>query len=208
MKAKKNDIQEKINRPNNFVMRREEIARLSEAAFHEKGYVQTSLRDIANHTGISLGSLTYHFGDRSDLVQFCARQYKLSFIKEIETLCKKAVDTESLVKGFIKIVVNAVVNDSKTHSLWYQAKSEALFDDTFYEMVTEIELKLQEVVAATLAAAEKLSGDSIDFDRLQAYWLLDNMFQHYLLEQVNEHAKVKNNFRKALKKFFEKTLGF
>ena len=45
-----------------------EILAAAQSFFNEKGYQETTMRDIASALGISLGNLTYHFHKKEDLM--------------------------------------------------------------------------------------------------------------------------------------------
>ena len=201
MSTRKATIREKLDQPNNFIMRRMDIAQRSQPAFFEKGYVKTSLRDIANQTGISLGSLTYHFEDRSELIQFCVSQYKLQFIDDIRAACESADNIDNFINQFINIMVKAATKEAKTHSLWYQAKSQALFDDSFMETVIDIDQKLEQVISQAMDCIEQLTDKRFTLNRQQTYWALDGMFQHYLLEQINGRKKIGHRFDTEIRAF-------
>lgn len=47
---------------------KEEILKTAQTFFNEKGYQETTMRDIASALRISLGNLTYHFHKKEDLM--------------------------------------------------------------------------------------------------------------------------------------------
>ena len=47
---------------------KEEILKTAQTFFYEKGYQETTMRDIASALRISLGNLTYHFHKKEDLM--------------------------------------------------------------------------------------------------------------------------------------------
>ena len=56
------------------------IAESAITALQELGFANTSLRDIAAKSDMSLGMLHYYFEDRSDLIIYCVRIYKQDFV--------------------------------------------------------------------------------------------------------------------------------
>jgi AcrR family transcriptional regulator len=59
--------------------KKRQIAESAINALQELGYANTSLRDIASKSGMSLGILHYYFEDRSDLIIYCVKTYKTGF---------------------------------------------------------------------------------------------------------------------------------
>ena len=64
--------------------KRQQIASSAIEALTQLGYANTSMRDIAAVSDMSLGMLTYYFGDKSDLIIYCVTTYKSDFVSANE----------------------------------------------------------------------------------------------------------------------------
>lgn len=160
------------------------------------GYANTSLRDIAANSELSLGMLHYYFEDKTQLIVYCVRIYKEGFIQTIQTTLETADDEEKALSAFAKGLANAIIEDAETHKLWYDIRSQAMFDDVFQPVVKEIEAALIEVVSV---AATKL-GRTLDVPIF--YAALDGVFRF----QMQEYCTGVHKTRNEIAKIFEKLL--
>jgi AcrR family transcriptional regulator len=200
---RKSFVEQRINQPNKFVERRKEIADKALEALAKKGYAKTSLRDIAAQADISLGSLSYYFEDKSAMIQYCTRRYKRKFISDLLDLTTKPLSTKEFVDQFIDVFVHAITEDQDVHRLWYDSKIQSLFDETFQNTVGGIEEELSNMVTVVIHHLESLSGKKSPVAPQQAYWLLDGMFQHFLMAGMFGEKHVDEKLQKELKLFFD-----
>ena len=59
-----------------FAERRRLLAEAALQTLAERGYARTSLREIAQNTEFSHGTLHYYFRDKVELITYCVRRYK------------------------------------------------------------------------------------------------------------------------------------
>ena len=128
-----------------------ELAGHAIVALSELGYARTSMRDIAAQSGRSIGALNYYFEDKSDLITFCVRLYKENFVSQIDEIINSAGTGDVLINAFIEGLVDAVSGDAQTHRLWYDIRSQALFDESFHAISNEIEQALIDMVGRLIA---------------------------------------------------------
>lgn len=110
------------------------------------GYANTSLRDIAAKSEVSLGILHYYFEDRRDLIIYCVRVYKQDFVASIRHALDRATGRDAVIDTVIDALAGAlafsITKDAPTHRLWYDIRNQALFGDMFRPVAAEIETML------------------------------------------------------------------
>lgn len=184
--------------------RDEKKRQIAESAIHalkELGYANTSLRDIAAKSDLSLGMLHYYFEDRTDLIIYCVQQYKLQFLRNITEALEQAEGREQVIDAFSDALVTSIIDDEMTHRLWYDIRNQAMFDDTFRPVVNEIETMLIGLVEnATERAGREIGGES----GLQ-YALLDGAFRYLMQGQIGPSPRSRQEllvaFRGLLQQF-------
>lgn len=155
--------------------RKDELANAAIDALKQLGYARTSLRDIAELSGVSVGMLHYYFDDKTDLIKFCVRKYKADFVAELDAVLSNRAAGESVAQAFAIGLCESIRREAETHRLWYDIRSQALFDPDFREVVEEIEEQLVALVSRVfrqigLPEETALSG----------YFALDGAFRYYL----------------------------
>jgi TetR/AcrR family transcriptional repressor of bet genes len=203
LKSKKTLLESRINKPNKFEVRRQQLAEATLAALGEFGYAKTSLRDIAAKSEFSLGTLHYYFLDKDDLIAYCVRIYKRHFIDDVNQLVAAAADLETLKRDFISYFVNTVSSDSESHRLWYDIRSQAMFDPQFRPLVAELDQSLSEMISAIAQRIQDFIGRPLALNANHTYWILDGMFQHYLLAYIEGTENADVEFESELTKFVD-----
>ena len=69
--------------------RRAQIAAAAARLFAEKGYAETSMRDIAAAVGMGLGAMYYHIESKEDLLAQIHEEYVGSIVVELERICAR-----------------------------------------------------------------------------------------------------------------------
>ncbi|WP_155829143.1 TetR/AcrR family transcriptional regulator [Halomonas huangheensis] len=174
-----------------------EIAVSTLDALKRIGYANTTMRDIAAHSGMSLGSLTYYFTDKAELITYCVRLYKSEFIGRIEDAVRIHHDTGKVLDSLAEELARSITDDLSTHRLWYDIRSQAMFDPAFRPVVAEIEDKLKETVGIALQAA----GMQDEYFSQLGYAMLDGVFR-LLLQNTSgdeqQHEQLVRQLRSAL----------
>lgn len=181
--------------------KKRQIAKSAIEALKELGYANTSLRDIAEKSDMSLGMLHYYFEDRSDLIIYCVSIYKEEFVRNISEALDNAEGRDVVIEEFSQALVTSIVDDEMTHRLWYDIRTQAMFDETFRPVVSEIEGKLIGIVKAAFLKAGHVAPADIEL----SYALLDGVFRFMMQSQIPRHTvtrdEMTNVFRSLLGKF-------
>lgn len=181
--------------------KKRQIAESAILALKELGYANTSLRDIAEKSDMSLGMLHYYFEDRTDLIIYCVSIYKEEFVRNIAEALEQSQGRDAVIEEFSKALVASIIDDEMTHRLWYDIRTQAMFDETFRPIVNEIETKLIGIVRTAFVKA----GHEAPADISLSYALLDGVFRFLMQNQIAQpgltRTEMTNVFRVLLGKF-------
>ena len=70
------------------------------------------------------------------------------------------------------------------HSLWYDLRTQSLFEDSLREAVTLIDKTLEEMIWRVVSRYAELAGRPVAMTPAAAYGVLDGLFQRALLGHV------------------------
>ncbi len=164
----------------------------------QRGFANTSLRDIAEESGVSVGVLHYYFEDKVDLISYCVQIYKEGFIERLDNVLHTA-DTEELVLSeTIDRLADAVMNDGELHRLWYDIRSQAMFDSNFSKVVDELEEAL-----AAHSARFLIRVNYTHIDPKEYYLSVDGRFRYYLQRSLAGDRNAHENLKQSLYTLFE-----
>ncbi|GLT11140.1 TetR/AcrR family transcriptional regulator [Sulfitobacter porphyrae] len=155
--------------------KKDDLADSAIAALKQLGYARTSLRDIAELSGVAVGTLHYYFEDKVDLITYCVRRYKISFMTEMQSILSDDVEATQLAERFIKGLSRSIRRDAETHRLWYDIRSQAMFDPAFHEVVQDIENGLIDIVGEFLTRTGNTHSEATP-----VYLVLDAAFRFHL----------------------------
>lgn len=188
--------------------RKTELIQHAMDCLSEKGYAQTTLRDIAAASGMSLGRLYYYFESKEELITLVVSHYKEEFIVSMMSAFESADTVEQMLEQVIDEYVRTIRNSAKTHRLWYDIRLQALFDEKFREVVEPIQAELRDYVPQLLQKMSEALGDveieGVDTEAL--YLMLDALFFRALQDDVTDNKLACRRFRKSVEELFATTL--
>lgn len=173
--------------------RKQELANSAIDTLKQLGYARTSLRDIAEQSGMSVGMLHYYFEDKVDLISFCVRKYKKDFIAEMDKVLLASPGVDTLAEDVAGGLSKSIHYDAETHRLWYDIRTQALFEHSFQEVVCEIEAGLIMLVERLL---EKFGLPKET--ALPVYLNLDGSFRYYLQRHLFGDENAVETFRQVV----------
>ena len=183
-----------------FANRQAELANAALTTLSELGYARTSLRDIAENTEFSHAVLRYYFNDKNDLIIQCIRQYKSVCVRRYDLAVEAAETQESLAEVFIDQLTETLKNDAKIHRLWYDLRSQALFDDLLWDDVKQIDSDLEQMVQRIIGRYAALGGSSPKLTSKAQYALIDGLFQSALARVVAGEKNVDIDLQEEMRK--------
>lgn len=170
--------------------RKDDIADAAIEVLKQLGYAQTSLRDIAAQCGVAVGTLHYHFADKAALMDFCLRRYKAGFLAEIGDILDAEMPDGAALVALIERLAQAIGRDAHAHRLWYDIRTQAMFERRFEAVVAEIEADMVEFVRRLFGRLGLPHEQAMTF-----YLQLDAMFRYHLQRHLSGDAAATEGFK-------------
>lgn len=152
--------------------KKDAIALSAIEALKTLGYANTTLRDIAANSDLSLGMLHYYFDDKTQLVVHCVTVYKQRFIRDIEAAIADADTDAAFVTALSDGLATAITEDWARHRLWYDIRGQAMFNPDFRPVVDDIEAGLIRVLGGAGRFGAGLGA-------AMGFAALDGMFRYH-----------------------------
>jgi AcrR family transcriptional regulator len=172
-------------RVDKFEERRRELADAALRTLSELGYARTSLREIAQHTAFSHGVLHYYFRDKVELITYCVRRYKAVCVLRYDEVIAAARTGEELSSGFAEAMASTLVADASMHRLWYDLRSQSLFETAFRDDVRDIDSILEDMITRVVGRYAELVDGVPVLSFPAAYACFDGLFQQALLRHLS-----------------------
>jgi AcrR family transcriptional regulator len=167
-----------------FEERRRELATAALQTLGELGYARTSLREIAQNSPYSHGVVHYYFADKVELITYCVRQYKAECVQRYDEIVERASTPTQLAQDFAQALEATMVEDAPMHRLWYDLRSQALFEASFRLDVLEIDETLQQMIWQVVRRYAELRQMPVTMPPERAYAMFDGLFQQSLLRHL------------------------
>ena len=189
-----------------FEERRRELANAALQTLGELGYARTSLREIAQNSPYSHGVVHYYFADKVELITYCVRQYKASCVQRYDAIVESSGAASELASSFADALVGTMIEDAPMHRLWYDLRSQALFEASFREDVLEIDATLERMIWQVVARHAELRGVRVTMSSSRAYAMFDGLFQHALLRHIAGLEGARDELRDGARQFLALTI--
>jgi AcrR family transcriptional regulator len=167
-----------------FAERRAQLAEAALQTLGELGYARTSLREIAQNSEFSHGVLHYYFTDKVDLITACVRQYKARCVTRYDAVVTGSTTADGLREGFGAALVATMRDEAPMHRLWYDLRSQSMFEEAFRADVRAIDASLEQMVWRVVSRYAVLAQVEVAVAPALAYAALDGLFQQALLRHL------------------------
>ena len=164
--------------------RRRALADSALRTLGELGYARSSLREIANNSEFTHGVVHYYFADKLELIVYCVRQYKATCVKRYDGVVADSTTPDELIEAFAAKLRETIVDEAPMHRLWYDLRSQSLFEASLREAVLQIDKTLEDMVWRVVSRYAELSGAVPSMTSHAAYGVLDGLFQQALLAYI------------------------
>ncbi|WP_172400043.1 MULTISPECIES: TetR/AcrR family transcriptional regulator [unclassified Microbacterium] len=185
-----------------FALRRRALAEAALEAIAERGFARTGLREIAQHSELSHGSLHYYFTDKNDLIAEAVRISKGGLGDRYLAVLERAETAEELAAGAAEELARSVHDDARLHRLWYDLRNQSLFESGFGDTIAEVEADLQDAIWRVVERYSELCGRPCRFTPLFAYALTDGMLQHALIRHLRGDGEAIARLRRECRDLF------
>jgi AcrR family transcriptional regulator len=175
-------------RVDKFAERRAELAEAALQTLSELGYARTSLREIAQNSEFTHGVLHYYFRDKVDLILCSVRQYKARCVTRYDQVTAEARTYEDLMTGFLEALAQTMRDEAHMHRLWYDIRSQTLFEAAFRADVAELDKSLENMIWRIMCRFAELTGEPQTMPPSVIYAMIDGLFQQCLLKHLSGDA--------------------
>jgi TetR/AcrR family transcriptional regulator, transcriptional repressor of bet genes len=169
---------------NKYDARRNQLAESALHTLGELGYARTSLREIANNSEFSHGVVHYYFDDKLELIIYCVRYYKARCVTRYDEVIAGSRTAGGLVEAFAAKLAETIRDEAPMHRLWYDLRTQSMFEDGLREAVTMIDKTLEDMIWRVVTRYALLSGRPAARSPQAAYGMLDGLFQQALLGYI------------------------
>ena len=161
--------------------RRRALAASALRTLGEMGYAKASLREIANNSDYSHGVVHYYFEDKHDLIVYCVREEKARCVRRYDGVVAHSTTPEQLADGFADKLVETLNNDSAMHRLWYDVRTQSMFEERLRDVASEIDGWLEDMVWRIVSRYAELSNSVPAMPSSVLYAIFDGLFQQALI---------------------------
>ena len=163
-----------------FEERRAELAEAALVTLSDLGYARTSLREIAQNTEYSHGVLHYYFADKVELITYCVKRFKARCVQRYDEAVAGARAPHELERLCAGAMVATLRNDAKLHRLWYDLRSQTLYESSFRADVAEIDESLRQMIWRVVEQYAELTGEAPRVGSQMTYAMFDGAFHQAL----------------------------
>ena len=127
------------------------------------------MREIAQNSEFTHGVVHYYFADKVELITTCVRLYKTQCVNRFDEIVVSSQGADELLDRFADKLVETMTTEAPLHRLWYDLRTQSLFEDSFRDDVLEIDRTLQDMIWRVVARYAELSGVTPLLDPQAAY---------------------------------------
>lgn len=109
------------------------------------------------------------------------KQYKQKCVTRYDSVVADSTSPEDLLDGFAAKLRETIVEEAPMHRLWYDLRSQSMFEESLREAVGQIDRTLEDMVWQVVSRYAELSGTTPAPTPNAAYGMLDGLFQQALL---------------------------
>lgn len=194
-------------RVDKFAARRRELADPALSAIASSGFARTGLREIAARAELSHGVLHYYFQGKDDLIAQAVWQYKSECARRYDPIVASARTATEFIDGFGAEIATTLRDDADMHRLWYDLRTQAMFDEGFRDTIVEIDGLLADMVWALVRRFAELTDAQTTVDRDEAYALFDGVFQSALIALMRGDLDAPERLRSRAGKLLALAVG-
>jgi AcrR family transcriptional regulator len=194
-----------VRRPaDKFEDRRRELADAALQTLATLGYARTSLREIAQNSEFSHGVLHYYFRDKVELITYCVQRFKTQCIERYDAVATHATAADALARDAGDGLAATLASDAAMHRLWYDLRSQSMFEESFRLDVAEIDAGLERMIWRIVTTYARLVGREPACTSATAYAAFDGLFQQALLRHLAEDPAALDDLRAGTRVLLER----
>ncbi|MBO9446897.1 TetR/AcrR family transcriptional regulator [Ruegeria sp. R14_0] len=166
-------------RDRNREHKRRELAENAIKTIAQAGYANTTLRDIAASTGVSLGKIQYYFPEKEGLLLYCIDLSVDRFTRQLTAILDANLSPEAARSAYVELFAYSIINHANMHRLWYDIRNQAMFDGQLRGRVADVEARFIEICdeLGKKFAAKDVTG-------VEIYVILDGAYRYFIQQSV------------------------
>ena len=126
----------------------------------------------------------YYFSDKAELIIASVRRYKATCVTRYDDVVATSTTPDELVTGFADKLCETIVEDASMHRLWYDLRTQSMFDESLRHDVLEIDATLEHMIERVLTRFAELGSATLSMPIGTAYAMLDGIFERALLRHI------------------------
>ncbi|MCD2192285.1 TetR/AcrR family transcriptional regulator [Actinomycetospora endophytica] len=189
--------------PDKFEDRRRQLADAALQTLASLGYARTSLREIAQNSEFSHGVLHYYFRDKVELITYCVQRFKTQCVERYDAIATHATDAGALARDAGDGLAATLEGDAEMHRMWYDLRSQSMFDESFRLDVADIDTSLERMIWRIVTTYARLVGREPTTTSGIAYAAFDGLFQRALIRHLAGDAEALDDLRAGTRSFLE-----
>ncbi|GAA2737648.1 TetR/AcrR family transcriptional regulator [Actinocorallia aurantiaca] len=148
--------------------RREQLLEVAVELFATKGYAETTMRDIADATGILAGSIYHHFASKEAMLDEILRGFLIPLHERFAAVEREGGGPRETLSELIRISFSCI-HDSPHAVAVYQNETDNLLRQEAFAYVGEHSARIEQIWLRVLRAGQESGAIRPDFDAKVAY---------------------------------------
>jgi AcrR family transcriptional regulator len=149
----------------------------------------------------------YYFAGKIELITYCVRQYKAECVQRYDEIVERSRAAATLAEDFGAALVTTLVEDAAMHRLWYDLRSQALFEPSFRDDVLAIDATLERMIWQVVSRHAELRDTAVAMPSARAHATFDGLFQQALLRHLTGADDAGQDLREGALQFLELTVA-
>ena len=122
------------------------------------------------------------------------RHYKAKCVTRYDEVVTSAQSRAELTEGFLAKLAATLEHEARMHRLWYDLRSQAMFEPAFRKDVLEIDKSLEAMIWRVASRYAALDGERLTTSPAALYAVFDGLFQGALLRHLASDEKAIPDF--------------
>jgi hypothetical protein len=135
------------------------------------------------------------------------RQYKARCVTRYDEVTTTATTYDELLAGFAAALGQTVRDEAPMHRLWYDLRSQSLFEEAFRADVSAIVKSLEKMIWRVMTRLAELAGKPVRAPSDVAYAMFDGLFQQCLLKHVSGDRKAIATLQAGVRLVVDQLIG-
>jgi AcrR family transcriptional regulator len=190
-------------KPRGRSRRRDEITRAACAVFARKGFQNSTMRDVADATGILPGSLYHHYASKDDLLVEVLKRFYTDSIDDIGRVIEETPDPAETIARLIELAVRYTV-ERRDEAMIIENDAPYLAQLPEFDFVFEAAAEVERRWLAVLERSREAGQIRADFDLSTLYrTIMGSMFASVRWYQPSGRMKPAQLAEQQVRLFFD-----